>query len=157
MLARFVLDFCYGVRADWAFWSLALLVFAFMLRSSAVDSIMLAVSSLRSHSFWQSRISEFLTRRVLRTLKAIAAFGWIIGMIIGLLAGLIFFSYKIGVEGKDAVILLESHLDQSNYAEKMGLRNGWTIMMSLGWWICTLRNCTKLFLIILIAWRCNIT
>lgn len=103
-------------------WSIALLVFAFMLSSSTVDSTMSAVSSFRSRSFGRVAFSAFLTRRVLRTLKTIVAIGLIIGMIVGLLAGLIFFSYKIGVEGKDAVISLKLHVEEGNYAEKISVK-----------------------------------
>lgn len=104
--------------------SIMLLVFAFMLRSSSVDSTMSAVSSLRSRSFGRVPISAFFTRKLLGTLKTIVAIGLIIGMILGLLSGLIFFSYKIGVEGKDAVISLKSHVEQNDYAEKIGI-NKW--------------------------------
>ncbi|VFQ82486.1 unnamed protein product [Cuscuta campestris] len=102
--------------------SLALLAFGFMFSASGVESSMRRVSSFRSKSFRRSPVSSIFTKAILKRLKIIVAIGLIAAMTVGSLAGTVFFSYKIGMEGKDAVLRLQSHVVDNNYAERFGIR-----------------------------------
>ncbi|VFQ97911.1 unnamed protein product [Cuscuta campestris] len=102
--------------------SLALLAFGLTFSASGVESSMRRVSSFRSKSFRRSPVSSVFTKAILKRLKIIVAIGLIAAMTVGSLAGTVFFSYKIGMEGKDAVLRLQSHVVDNNYAERFGIR-----------------------------------
>ncbi|XP_062018030.1 uncharacterized protein LOC133734405 [Rosa rugosa] len=74
-----------------------------------------------------NRVSRYITSLMLKRLKTTVAIGLIMVMIVGTLLGMVFFSYKIGMEGKFAVISMKVHLEHQleqnyNYAERVGLK-----------------------------------
>lgn len=68
--------------------------------------------------------NQRISRSLIRSLHTLVAVGLITTMIVGSLGGLALFSYKVGMEGKDAVVMIKVHLEENDYAEVVGF-NQW--------------------------------
>ncbi|KAF3444597.1 hypothetical protein FNV43_RR14289 [Rhamnella rubrinervis] len=91
---------------------------------SAISSVQRRGSKkfrVRNNSSLLGKLSRYITCLFLNRLKTTVGIGLILFMILGSVFGLLFFSYKIAMEGKDAVISLKAHLEENNYAERIGL------------------------------------
>nr|XP_043630306.1 uncharacterized protein LOC122601624 [Erigeron canadensis] len=109
-----------------------LLVLGFMFISSNIGraTTMSVVSSFKNYSFKRTPHTAFLTRGILKRLETIVAIGLIMGMIVGTLLTVIFFSYKIGVEGRDAVYSIKSRVEESDYAVQWMAENNIRAMLA---------------------------
>ncbi|OMO69324.1 hypothetical protein COLO4_29131 [Corchorus olitorius] len=77
----------------------------------------------RSLSFF-SKFGQYITSTLFYRLNTMVGIGLILFMIVGSVLGFAFFSYKIAIEGKEAVISLKIHLEVNNYGEMIGI-NKW--------------------------------
>lgn len=85
-----------------------------------------SISSMKfrsnDRSSFRFKISSCLTSIMLNRLKTMVGIGLIMFMIVGSVLGLAFFSYKIAIEGKEALVCLKVHLHENDYAERMGIK-----------------------------------
>ncbi|KAK1296755.1 hypothetical protein QJS10_CPB15g00974 [Acorus calamus] len=123
-LLRYLLSFAVFVSAYEHLGSVtAVAVFSLgFLLIPAADSLAKTSASINRHTTSSSGCGAFFTGGILKRLNTIVAVGLIAGMIAGVLVGGLFFSYKIGVEGKDAVMSLKSQVQSGNYADLVGLK-----------------------------------
>ena len=70
---------------------------------------------------WSNRV---VTRSLAAKLPTIVATVLILLIFVSFLGGSILFTYKVGMEAKDALVTLKTVVDHSNYAETTGL-NKW--------------------------------
>lgn len=62
-----------------------------------------------------------VTQSLVRNLPALATIFIIVTMVVTVLGSAVLFTYKVGVEGKDAVITLKTHVQSSQYGSSMRL------------------------------------
>lgn len=65
-----------------------------------------------------------VTRALAARLPTVVATVLILLIFVGFLGGSVLFTYKVGMEAKDALVTAKTHVDHSNYAETTGL-NKW--------------------------------
>ncbi|XP_010248636.1 PREDICTED: uncharacterized protein LOC104591490 [Nelumbo nucifera] len=95
-----------------------------------VASTLSAISSVRHSreqivpklSLW-TKFSRYLTSLMLNRLRIAVGIGLVTFMIVGSVTGFVLLSYKMVIEGKEAVISLKTHLEENNYAERTGLKH----------------------------------
>ncbi|XP_020575838.1 uncharacterized protein LOC110021619 [Phalaenopsis equestris] len=139
-LMRWLVSFAFFVLLHERLGSLALPVFALpgflastRTRAPPLSATLSAIAAARhirrnsKHAFDPpshalSRFSRFLTSRILRHLNTLIAINLILAMICTSLSSSLLFSYKISIEGRDAVVALKYHFQQHNYTERIGLQ-----------------------------------